>query len=171
MKRVSKDKVLILMIAAMFGCLSTYADTEEDLLLSVRALPTVSIEKLSESVENGWASPGTGVVSTDLRSVFTLQTTGTDDDYEFIITSEINTDGGTAQAFGKNESILFANTTKPPTNSDVIDAKDWGNNNKNVIVYPINVAVGSPMSVVHKLPHEKYGDCYAVRVNGSTGDL
>lgn len=169
MERVRKTKIIALMMTAMFCGLSAYADTEEDLVLGVRALPTVSIEKSAESIESGSATPGTGVVSTNLQSVFTLQTTGTDSDYDFIITSSINIDGDTVSAYGKNESILFAHTTNPPTLDAVNNAKDWRTNNRNVIAYPLNVVVDSPMSVVHKPTHTTYGNCYVVKVNGSSG--
>jgi hypothetical protein len=104
-----------------------------------------------------------------LKSVFTLQTSGTDSDFDFIVTSSVNIDGGTVSAYGKNESIIFAHTTHLPTLDAVNNAKNWSANNNNVITYPLNVSVESPMSVVHKPTHGTYGDCYVVKVNGGTG--
>mgnify|MGYP001514603458 CR=1 FL=1 len=74
-----------------------YAEAEQSVLTDVQ--PAVAIEKQTSSIENASANGETGA-HTGLQSVFSIQTNGTDSDYDFIITSKILTDGGEVSAYG-----------------------------------------------------------------------
>ena len=84
-----------------------YAEAEQSVLTDVQ--PAVAIEKQTSSIENASANGETGA-HTGLQSVFSIQTNGTDSDYDFIITSKILTDGGEVSAYGNNGSLLFEGT-------------------------------------------------------------
>ena len=79
-----------------------YAEAEQSVLTDVQ--PAVAIEKQTSSIENASANGETGA-HTGLQSVFSIQTNGTDSDYDFIITSKILTDGGEVSAYGNNGSL------------------------------------------------------------------
>ena len=61
-----------------------YAEAEQSVLTDVQ--PAVAIEKQTSSIENASANGETGA-HTGLQSVFSIQTNGNDNDYDFIITS------------------------------------------------------------------------------------
>ena len=146
---------------------TSYADTEENLILRTTVSPTVSIEKSAASIENGSVNPQTGVHG-GLQSVFTLQTNGTDDDYDFVMTSSILKEGGATSGYGYdrggNVTLLFSNVDYLPSDSDVADAKICGNNNKNIIAYPVTVTVTSPAEAIYNSGHGTYGDCYVIKL-------
>lgn len=171
MKRVSKIKIMTVVIAAIFCGTTSYADTQETLMLRTTVSPTVSIEKSASSIEQDSVNVMTGVHG-GLQSVFTLQTNGTDDDYDFIMTSSIPKAGGTDSGYGYdrtgNVTLLFSNLNDLPTDSDVTNAKICGNKNNNVIAYPVTVNVTSPGTAEYNSGHGTYGDCYVVRINGAT---
>ena len=96
-----------------------YAEAEQSVLTDVQ--PAVAIEKQTSSIENASANGETGA-HTGLQSVFSIQTNGTDSDYDFIITSKILTDGGEVSAYGNNGSLLFGNTLAAPTQAAIDDA-------------------------------------------------
>jgi hypothetical protein len=97
-----------------------------------------------------------------------LQTNGTDDNYDFIITSSILSESGQVSAYTNNGSLMFGNLTVKPTDADIIDVKASGNNNKNVIAYPVSAFVTSPMTINFQKGYKEYGDCYVVNVNDKT---
>lgn len=154
-------------MAAPLGAVKAYgyAEAEQSVLTDVQ--PAVAIEKQSSSIENTSANAETGA-HTGLQSVFSIQTNGTDDDYDFIITSKLLTDGGEVSAYGNNGSILFGHTLAAPTQAAIDDAKTGGNNNKNVIAYPVTTGVSSPMTIGFEQNYNQYGDCYVVKVNNGT---
>ena len=169
--KISVKKLTALLITAMVGGLSAYADPEDELLLGVMASPTISIEKNASSCEEGEVNVTTGRISSTLRSVFTLQTNGTDDDYDLIMTSTLTTDSDTVSAYGLSggkPTLLFGNITRPPSASDVANAKAAGNYNRNVIAYPINLIPSSPVTATYHQSYSTYGDCVVVKLNGST---
>ena len=166
----SVKKLTALLITAAVGGLSAYAGTEEELLLGVKASPTISIEKNAASYENDTVNVETGRTSGNLKSVFTLQTNGTDDDYDLIMTSTLTTDEGTVSAYGLNggnPTLLFGNLSNPPTSTDVTNAKAAGNYNCNVIAYPISLIVSSPVTATYRQDYSTYGDCVVVKLNGN----
>ena len=99
-----------------------------------------------------------------------MQTNGTDSDYDLIITSTLTSASGTVSAYGTNgtsTTLLFGNTSNPPTASDVTNAKSAGNYNCNVIAYPISLIVSSPVTAAYQQNYSTYGDCVVVKLNGS----
>lgn len=169
MKRLNSVKIILIMIAALYSGNNAYADTEVVQALRSLVQPTVTISKSALCVEAASANPQTGALSNTLRSVFTLQTNGTDDDYDFIMTSSLIGDGGEpVSAYSNSGNILFGHTTNPPTSTAISNAKSGGTNNKNVIVYPVTATVKSPMTIEYRTNYSTYGDCYVVKVNGST---
>lgn len=142
-----------------------YAEAEQPISTAVQ--PSVSIEKQSTSIEAATADAQTGT-HTGLQSVFSIQTNGDDEDYDFIVTSKILTEGGEVSAYGNNGCILFGNTFTTPTAEAIENAKNGGNMNKNVIAYPVTTAITEPMTVDFEQNYGLYGDCYVVKVNGGS---
>lgn len=146
-----------------------YAEAEQSIQTAVQ--PAVAIEKLSSSIETGTVNPQNGEHA-GLKSVFLIQTNGNDDDYDFVVTSRINTANGEVSAYGQNGCILFAHTLALPTQSAVDDAKSGGSNNRNVIAYPVSAVITNPMEVSYQSNFGNHGDCYVVKVNSeSNGTL
>ena len=88
MIKLKKHSLLISLILLTTVLYSTdkafgYAEVEQAVNLSVQ--PAVAIQK-TISIENGTINPRTGV-HTGLNASFSVQTNGTDDDYDFIIGS------------------------------------------------------------------------------------
>lgn len=167
MNRRILSKLFILLIAAVptVGISYGYSEAEQSIQTTVQ--PAVAIEKLSSSVETGTVNPQTGV-HTGLKSVFSIKTNGTDDDYDFIVTSSINTENGEVSAYGQDGAILFAHTLTLPTESAAEDAKNGGNNNRNVIAYPVSAVITNPMEVSYRSNYGTHGDCWVVKVNSET---
>lgn len=170
MKRLDSRKILALLITAMLGITGAYADPEQDLILRTGVPATVSIEKNAASFESDTVNVETGRHSGNLKSVFTLQTNGTDEDYDFILSSSLESSGGTVSAYGLsggNPTLLFGNIANLPSLADVTNAKAAGSSNCNVIAYPINLIVTSPVTAQYKQNYSTYGDCVVVKLNGS----
>ena len=167
MNKTNLSKLFIFLITALIGAGKTYgyAEAEQSVLTDVQ--PAVAIEKQSSSIETGSVNAENGS-HTGLSSIFSIQTNGSDDDYDFIITSKILTDGGEVSAYGNNGTLLFGHTFVTPTQAAIDDAKNGGNKNVNVIAYPISTAITNPMEVNFENNYGVYGDCYVVRVNGGT---
>lgn len=146
---------------------SSYGYSEAEQSIQTTVQPAVAIEKLSSSIESGSVNPQTGI-HTGLKSVFSLKTNGDDGDYDFVITSSITTDNGETSAYGQNGCILFGHTLALPTQSAIEDAKIGGNNNRNVIAYPVSAVITNPMEVNYQSSFGNYGDCYVVKVNSET---
>ena len=171
MKNIRKNTLLILLLLTAICGQKAYGLTETEQTLETSVQPTVTIEKLSSSKENGTVNPETGVHE-GLQSVFRLQTNGNDDDNDFVITSRILSADGEVSAYGFDGRILFGHITEPPTASAINDAKQGGNNNKNVIAYPVTLTVTSPFTSQYKNGNGTYGDCYMVKVNnGNDGTV
>jgi len=169
--KILNKKLITLLITIIAGGLSANADPEAELLLRSGVSPTVSIEKNAASVESDTVNVETGRHAGNLKSVFTLQTNGTDEDYDFIMTSTVLIEGGTESGYGTyggNPTILFGNIDNLPTLSDVSNAKAAGSSNCNVIAYPISLIVSGPMTATYTPGHATYGDCVVIRLNGKT---
>lgn len=168
-------KSLILVTSVLSSTVVAFASTSVVQTLSVSAQPTVAIEKTS-FVQSGQINPETGVHA-GLNASFSLQTNGTDDDYIFIVGSNIIQEGNVeVSAFSEDgQSLLFGKVDEEeylPTAAAIQDAKTGGNNNPNVIAYPISsMTINSPMTVefVKGLAvAESSMDCYQVKLNGGT---
>ena len=169
-KRDLIKNLLILILTAFVT--NTAFGVEAELVLGTEAPLTVSIEKSASSVENASIDVSTGInTGTLLQSVFALQTNGTDNDYNFIMTSSVPIDGGIASGYasvGGRTALLFGNTTNLPTESDISDAKLGGRKNNNVIAYPITLLPTSPMTAQYYASYGSYKDCVVVKLNGAT---
>ena len=153
------------MTTAISG-IQVYGDTEVEQMLKTSVQPAVSIVKTS-SVEEGTVNPQTGV-HTGLNTVFTLQSNdATDSNYDFIVTSSILTSDGNVSAYSKNGSLLFTNIANPPSITAVNNAKAHGNNNKNVIVYPLNSVTTPPITSIYQENYKSYGNCYIILLHGA----
>lgn len=165
------NKTLILLVITTFVVQTTYADTQAEQSLETAVQPAVAITKSESSIENTTVSPANGV-HTGLSPIFNLQTNGNDDDYDFIITSKIETTGGAESAYTNSGAILFGHTLSLPTATDIANAKIGGNNNKNVMAYPVNMNVTYPFTAQYQRNYGVYGDCYVIKVNnGSEGTI
>ena len=160
-------KLLILITTALTGAVKAYGYAEAEQSLQTDVQPAVAIEKLSSSKETGTVNPETGAHD-GLSSVFSIQTNGSDEDYDFVVTSKIMTEGGEVSGYGNNGIILFGHTLAMPTSAAIEDAKTGGNNNKNVIAYPVTTAITNPMTIQFQNNYGIHGDCYVVKVNGGT---
>ena len=166
MNKVKSLKLLIFLITAtvVAGKAYGYAEAEQALQTSVQ--PTVTIEKSDSSIENASANAEDGTHS-GFKSVFNIKTNGTDDDYDFLMESSILVNGGTVSAYGNNGCILFAHTLATPTMDAIENAKSGGNNNVNVIAFPVTVNATNPLTVSFDSGNSK-GSCYVIKVNGGT---
>lgn len=167
MNKINKLKLLILIIAAGLCSIEAYGDTEVEQMLQTSVQPAVAISKSDASIESGTINAETGV-HTGLKSVFTLQTNGTDDEYDFIVTSAIQTEAGNVSAYGTDGILLFGSITELPTEDAVSDAKMGGGNNKNIIAYHVTAVITEPMTVEYQPSYGLYGDCYVVKVNNAS---
>ena len=77
-------KLLILITTALTGAVKAYGYAEAEQSLQTDVQPAVAIEKLSSSKETGTVNPETGAHD-GLSSVFSIQTNGSDEDYDFML--------------------------------------------------------------------------------------
>lgn len=166
MNKNNSIKLFIFLVITLTCVIKTYGSTEAEQSIQTAVQPAVAVEKSLSSIEKATADPKDGT-HTGFSSVFNLQTNGTDDNYDFIISSKILTADGEVSAYGNNGQILFAHTLALPLVSAVNDAKVGGNNNKNVIAYPVTATVTEPMSINFANNYKTYGDCYVVKVNSA----
>lgn len=145
---------------------------EAELLLGTEAPLSVSIEKTASSVEATTIDVATGVNNGSiLQSVFTLQTNGTDDDYDLILSSAIQISGGATSGYaniGGKTVLMFANIENLPTESDISNLRSSGTQNYNVIAYPIVMTTSSPMTSEYYADYSTYGECIVIKLNGAT---
>ena len=166
MKNNNLIKSLILITTVLIGTVQAYGYAEVEQSVTTDVQPSVAISKIT-SRETGSINPATGV-NTGLSASFNLQTNGSDEDYDFIVTSSIlSMDGGEVSAYGQNGCLLFGNTTSLPTVTAIENARIGGNENRNVIAYPLTMGITNPMSVGFT-NSTQYGDCWAVKVNNGT---
>lgn len=165
-KFLSKLFIFLMTVTIVTG--RAYAETQADQTILTSDPPTVSITKLPESNEQATLSiENDGVVSGEpMFASFLLQVNGTDSDYDFIVTSSAQVEGGTISAYGDNGCIVFTNIDKLPTEGAVNDAKAGGSNNPNAIAFPVTVNIPT-MTVNYQKNYSNYGDCYVVLVGDS----
>ncbi len=101
MKNNNLIKSLILITTVLIGTVQAYGYAEVEQSVTTDVQPSVAISKISSN-ESGSINPATGT-NTGLSASFQIQTNGTDDDYDFIVTSSIITpENGTVSAYGQN---------------------------------------------------------------------
>ena len=154
-----------ILILALVGATRAYGYAEVEQSVTTDVQPSVAISK-TISQESGSIEPSTGV-NTGLNASFNIQTNGTDDDYDFIVGSTILSTDGEVSAYGQNGCLLFGNTISLPTASAINDARVGGNNNRNVIGYPVTMSITEPMSVDFT-NSTTYGECWVVKVNAAS---
>ena len=160
-------KLLFLIMAVSFGTVKSYGYAEAEQSVQTTVQPSVAISKQSSSIDLGSINPTTGV-STGLNTVFSIQTNGSDDDYDFVIQATIPVEEGLVSAYGNDGCLLFANTASSPTAEAIENAKTGGSNNKNVIAYPVTVTTSEPMTSEFQKNYGLYGDCYVIKINSSS---
>ena len=160
-------KLLFLIMTVSFGTVKSYGYAEAEQSVQTTVQPSVAIAKQSSSIDTGSINPMTGV-STGLNTVFSIQTNGSDDDYDFVVQATIPVDEGTVSAYGNDGSLLFANIISSPTSAAIENAKSGGSNNENVIAYPVTVTTSEPMTSEYQKNYGLYGDCYVIKVNSSS---
>ena len=156
-------KFLIPIFCLLLFSSCSYADTEEDVVVITNVPYTASLARTSTSAPVT-VDPMTGVHS-GLSTVFTLQSNGGDDHFDYIIKSYIDIDGGRVSAYGDGGRLLFAHTTNPPTAAAVSNAKTGTISNKNVFAYPTDIARGGTRPEF-KVNYKDYGNCYAIFLDG-----
>lgn len=137
-----------------------YAEAEEEVIVVTNVEYTASLTK-KPSTESGSIDPANGTHS-GLASVFTLQTNGGDDYFEYIINSYITINEGNVSAFGNDGRILFAHTTALPDLTALANAKSGSGQSKNIFAYPTNVVASGGRSSVFKQNYKDYGNCYQI---------
>ena len=160
-------KLLFLIMAVSFGTVKSYGYAEAEQSLQTAVQPSVAISKLSSSIDLGSINPTTGA-STGLNTVFSIQTNGSDDDYDFVVQATIPVEEGLVSAYGNEGFLLFANIGNSPTAEAIENAKNGGSNNKNVIAYPVTVTTSEPMTSEFQKNYGLYGDCYVIKINSSS---
>ncbi len=159
-------KSLISVIAILTVTVRAYGYAEVEQSVTTDVQPSVSISK-TVSQEAGSINPANGM-NTGLNASFQIQTNGTDEDYDFIVGSEIQSTDGSVSAYGQNGCLLFGNTVSLPTSAAIENARIGGNNNRNVIGYPVTMSITQPMSVNYSNSSAYGGDCWVVKVNSGT---
>ena len=152
-----------------------YADGEVPDEIQLNSELTVSITKGSSSHESGTIDVTTGVNSGGVVSYFDIETNGTDDDYDFYLTSTFPIDGTACSGyFGDAKAgtgyILLGNTAvgHKPTEDAVSKAKTGVKGNKNVIAYPVTISTSGNMDYDYNSSHATYGSCYKITLNGDS---
>lgn len=159
---------LILITAVLTGTVKAFGYAKVGQQLRTDAQPAVAIEKVSSN-DSGTINAETGIHG-GLNASFTLQTNGDDSSYNYILTATTPTTNGTTSAFTKTSgrtAIVFVNVDNEPTMSAIEDARAGGSNNANVITYPIDMSITSPMTAEYMPAHATYGACWIVRVNNA----
>ena len=166
MKKHSLLTSLILITTVLASTVDSFAYTEVGQTVQLSVQPSVSVTKVSAN-ETGSINAELGTHE-GLSASFLLQTNGTDADCDYIILSKVSTsDEGEVSGFDGNGALIFTNITNLPTNSHVKNAKLGILGNPNVIVYPLEVGITSPMTVSFT-NHAKSGECYQILVNSAS---
>ena len=152
-------KTLIPIICLAFGnCV--FAEVEEEVVVVTNVPYTASVTKKS-SVDSVTMDAVTGVQS-GLSTVFTLQTNGGDEHFDYIITSHIDIEGDTVPAYGNDGRLLFAHTTIPPTSAAVNNAKNGTLPSKNVFAYPTRTDCTGGIHSSFQPNYKTYGNCHVI---------
>ena len=158
-------KTLILLICLAFAG-SVYADVEEEVIVVTNVDYTATLTKQSSSAPVTM-NPLDGTHS-GLSTVFTLQTNGGDDHFDYIITSYINAGGGTVPAYGDDGRLLFAHEINPPSSTAISNALSGSGSSRNVFAYPTQVTATGGVQSQFKTNYKDYGNCHAIFVDDAT---
>lgn len=162
MKKHSLLTILILVTSVLASTVKAFGYTEVGQTVQLAVQPAVSVKKVSAN-ESGIINAANGSHG-GMNASFLLQTNGTDDDYDFIVGSNLTIGEGTYSGLSKNGNLLFINMNAYPSADAINDAIREGNKNPNVIVYPFSVEVSSPMSADYGT-HSTQGNCYLIKIN------
>lgn len=161
-------KILILIVCLMF-CQSIFA-VEEEVIVVTNVPYEASLTKKA-STENATMDPANGT-HTGLSTVFTLQTNGGDEHFDYIITSSVNKLGETVSGFGPDGRLLFTHATELQSDTPINNAKTGSGKSPCVIAYPVSVTATNGRTVSFETSYGVYGDCYVVLDNGAEiGDV
>lgn len=133
----------------------------------------VGVSSINTSAASGTIDPATGTSSAPYAT-FQIQTNGSDDKYDYILTAKVNTsDSGNVNAYSQNGAtvyLLLGNLTNLPTSSAVNDIKTNSptlTNNKNVIAYSV-VNTLTNLSSATITNNATYGGlCYVIKTGSS----
>ena len=162
MKKQSLLTVLIIVTSVLIGTVEAFAYTEVGQTVVLSAQPAVSVKKESAK-ESGTIKAQDGSHE-GMNASFLLQTNGTDEDYDFIVGSNITLGESLYSGFTKNGNLMFINMNTNPTSDAINDAIQEGYQNANVIAYPFEVSVTAPMTASWG-EHSTHGKCYLIKVN------
>jgi len=168
-------KSLIMIITVLLSTVEVFATTATAVqTLSVSAPATVAVERKSLSLPSS-IDPETGKHS-GMNASFSIETTGTDDDFTFIVGSKILTAGNSEVSAFTNDGtgLLFGRIGEDeflPSDIAIENAKNGNSNTANIIVYPITMNIDSPMTVEYNksltIGEDTLG-CYQIKLNGAT---
>ena len=151
-------------------CQTVFAEAEQEVIVVTNVPYEASLTKKA-STENATLNPADGT-HTGLSTVFTLQTNGGDEHFDYIITSSIDKFGESISGFGPDGRLLFTHTTELPLNPPINNAKTGSGKSKCVIAYPVSVTATNGRTTSFQTGYGTYGDCYVILDNGAeTGDV
>ncbi len=152
-------KTLMMLICLTFAN-TVFAEVEEEVIVVTKVPYTARLIK-KVSTESGTMDPVNGTHS-GLSSVFTLDTNGGDDNFEYIINAYITTNEGNVSALGNDRRLLFAHTTTLPDLTALANAKSGSGQSKNIVAYPSNVVASGGRSSIFRQNYKEYGNCYQI---------
>lgn len=163
-----------MIISVLLGTAEAFATATAVQTLSVSAPATVAVERKTLSMPSS-IDPETGKHA-GLSASFSIETTGTDEDFTFIVGSKILTTGNTeVSAFTQDgNGILFGRVGEEeflPTESAIENARNGSGNTANIVVYPITMNIDSPMTIEYNESLTVGDDtlgCYQIKLNGAT---
>ncbi len=175
MKIKNLSKLLILLLTVLTCNIQiVYSETEAESSTLLDVQQSVAISKEGNSKESAEIIDVVTGTHSGLQSVFKLQTNLTDEEYDFIITAKAQTVDGEISAYTNNGELIFTRITTEtsavspyPSNSDVNNIKNGGNQNRNIIAYPVNILFTSEnqMNSVFHTDYKNYGSCYSILIN------
>lgn len=181
MNKRSISKLLIFLIFTSFGVIKAYGETTAEQSVMTDVQPAVAIDKAASN-DNTTITDAVNGIHSGLQSVFNIQTNGATD-YEFIMSAKTLVDGSYVSAYMPYQSgaaILFARINNSessissyPTQSDVNDAKANGNNNRNIIAYPVDLFLSdtSAMQSELKSGYKDYEECFVIDMTNTEGTV
>lgn len=133
----------------------------------------VDVSSINTSTASGTINPETGISSAPYAT-FQIQTNGSDDKYDYILTAKVNTsDSAQVNAYSQNGAtvyLLLGNVTNLPTSSAINDIKTNSPtlaNNKNVIAYPITNTLTNLSSATLTNNAAYGGLCYVIKTGSN----
>lgn len=157
-------KTLIKILIPVFCFLtfgnSVFAETEEDVIVVTNVPYTASVTKKA-STDNVTMNAVNGS-HTGLSTVFTLQTNGGDEHFDYIITAYADVEGERIPAYGNDGRLLFVHTTVPPNSTAISNALSGAGKSKNVFAYPTRTDCTGGIRSEFKPNYKDYGNCHVI---------